>query len=98
MIKIDLYKTDKTLLRAGSISLLIFTELTPMTISTPISLATSKGTGSIRPPSTSILFSNLNGIHIPGSVMEAATALEILPWSITTFSPVTRSVALCTES
>ena len=62
-------------------------------MSAPISLATSAGTGSFKPPSTNILSSNLKCINVPGLDKEATIALEILPLSITTFSPVIRSVA-----
>jgi hypothetical protein len=58
--------------------------------------ATSKGTGFTTPPSTSTRLPRRCGASVPGSEMLARTASVVGPWSITTSSPVSRSVATAT--
>ncbi len=67
--------------------------LTAMTMSAPISRATSTGRLFTRPPSTSIMPSNSAGAMIPGTDMLARIASARSPLSNTFGLPVTRSVA-----
>jgi len=67
---------------------------TAITMSAPRSRATSTGRLSVRPPSTSVRPFTSIGEKRPGAAMLARIATGSEPWSNTTRSPVSRSVAI----
>ncbi|MBA1333809.1 MAG: hypothetical protein HPY66_0202 [Firmicutes bacterium] len=76
-----------------SFSLIPDPRFTPITTSAPILFTRSTGTGSIRPPSASVLPSSSTGTNIPGIAILALMALYKYPFLKITCLPLSRSVA-----